>query len=60
MNNAKKPPLTKPAGCFVQFVGAIVIFYGLSQFIADPPKIFSGIVALAIGGVILLLGRKTR
>ena len=56
----KKPLLTKPAGCFVQLVGAVVVFVGLGQFIEDPPRIFQGICCLAIGGLILLLGRKTR
>ena len=56
----KRPQLTKPAGCFVQLVGAVVVIVGLGQFIEDPPRVVGGICYLALGGAILLLGRKTR
>lgn len=52
--------LTKPAGCFVQLFAAVVIFYGLGRLIDKPPAIFTGIACLALGGALLLIGRKTR
>jgi len=59
MATEKRPMLTRPAGCFIQLVAAVIIFYGLSRLIEKPPAILWGIVSLAIGGALLLVGRKT-
>jgi hypothetical protein len=60
MTADKKPPFSKPAGCFVQLVGAAIIIWGLSELIKTPPDILGAAFPFILGGAILLLGRKTK
>lgn len=60
MRENKRPPLTKAAGCFVQLIGAGVTMWGLSELIKTPPDILAAVFPIALGVVILLLGRKTK
>jgi len=60
MTADKKPLFSKPAGCFVQLVGAGVIMWGLSELIKTPPNILGAIFPVALGVAVLFLGRKTR
>jgi hypothetical protein len=55
----KRPLFSKPAGCFVQLVGAAVILWGLNKLMEKPTDIMGTILPIVIGGGILLLGRKT-
>ena len=60
MEGQKRPALTKPAGCFVQLIGAALILWGLSRLTATPPDYLGAIFPFAAGAAVMLFGRKTR
>lgn len=54
---SKPPLLTKPAGWFVQLIGAVVVIVGV---LMTSTRTEAGIVTLVIGLALLWLGRQTR
>lgn len=60
MTADKKPLFSKPAGCFVQLIGAGVIMWGLGELIKTPPDILGAVFPFALGITILFIGRKTK
>jgi hypothetical protein len=60
LRKQKRPLFSKPAGCFVQLIGAGLIIWGLAELTKSPLSIIGAIFPFAAGGAVLLLGRKTR
>ena len=47
---------TKPASCFLQLIGGLLLLIGIIAFFAANP---SGLILVAIGGLILWWGGKS-
>jgi hypothetical protein len=52
--------LTKPAGCFVQGIGAFAVILGVIVLAGTESFVGFGVVAVLVGLGLLWLGRKTR
>jgi hypothetical protein len=55
-NAGKRPFMTKPAGCFLQVVGGAFLVYGVTALAGGGEAGDSGLVALLIGSVCMLVG----
>ena len=47
--------LTKPASCFLQLIGGLILLIGVIMFFAHNP---GGLILVAIGGVIVWWGGR--
>lgn len=58
MTKERPPMLTKPAGVFLQLLGAVAVIVGIAMLASDSKEL--GVVATLIGVGLLWFGRQTR